>query len=322
MDNMKNKSVRLITELPAIDVAEVRSEWFYVDGFRVNSNVHEMANALRADRAFRECRFHPMGNNGGYEGAATLFVYFPDEIYTRGSIGFRDVGVEESINQFFVNAKSITNGKVRWHKWQHHTSGSTNMKRAIKSAKEHLRALSTSDIVDITVTDVSGALRDRVDAADRETTNKKIVLRDLLDPTGALTSELRLMIAKDYEFGNEALRGDVINYLDSIDAEKSETSRKIMITLAIIYPPRREGMEQQIVTQKLGEPLLLSGYINDSAIIEKLNKNPNVVYSESTLPADTRAKLATLSINEAGRYVDGLGARVSANVYYLAADCE
>jgi hypothetical protein len=321
MDNMKNKAVRLIDELPTLHKDEVRSEWFYIDGYRVNSSLYEMATELRADRAFRKVKFIPAQMNS-HTGANALYVYFPDEIYTRGAIGYGDVGIDESVELFYVNSKSISNQKVRWHRWQHHVSGSSNMKRAVKTAKQHLRAFNTSEVTDITCHDVASALRERVNAADQETTNKKIALRDLLDPKGALTHELRGMIQRGHAFSDSTLQDNIVSYLDAIDEEKSEVSRKIMITLAIVYPPRVEGMEQQIVTQAVGEPFKLSGNISNRAIVNALSRSGDVIYSESTLPEQLRSKLSALSILEKGTYVDGLGTRVSDRVYYLAEDCE
>ena len=291
---------------------------YWVDGVAVTERCYHFCIRLRQDRAFMGCKFGM--NHVSHRPVSSMFVYFPDEIYCRGTIGYGDIGVESFINKYYVEAEGINNRKIRPNKRQYSMLGRDNITKGVKLAKQYLRKKSIEQVVDNTAYKLSQSLSAEKDCKTEAEDAAMDLLHKQLSRNGALTAELANMVRTDYEFKNEAVRESIVAYMDTIDDEIVISSRNIRIALVLVHPPHTLGASHEVTVQRGRTHLNLAKRVYAGDITRALQGSMEETYTPETLPEDIAQKLATLNVIEGHTYVEGVGCRHSENVYYIAED--
>lgn len=269
---------------------------------------------MLANRAFAKCRFAKDAASG-----RSIWVYFPDEIYARGRIGFKDIGVNEVVRKFFVHAKSVANFKVKWDKEAYNIAGSENLKRAVRLACKHLREYTMADVLDETVelaVDSLNALR----VADRRSCGDLLTeLIERMHGGGDVEREFRNMISSGYEFINPKVREDIATYLDAVDNKQATISRKVRVSLVTVTNESELAPMTVRVTNSICPIDMvkenIAGQMHQYIMVDNYDE-----YSVEAVPENIRGAVSTLSIVEPNHYIDGVGIRVSNNVFYIMED--
>jgi hypothetical protein len=312
---------KLVSELHKFDDTKTEEDGgdYYVDGVKVTSSCYVFCHALRRDYAFKGCKFG-VENGNIYGTRASVFLYFPDEIYCRGTVGYGDVGVNATINKFYVEADHIHNYKVKNNRRTHHILGSADVAKAVKLVKKHLRKLSLSKIVSLTAYKLTSALSQEKETKSEAEKHAMFNLREMLTRSGALTAELVNMVTIGYEFKDESVREAVVSYMDTIGEDIEVSSRNISIALVLVHPPHSDGADHEITVQRGEKHLNLRTRVYVSEVLLSLENAEVETYTPDTLPENIRAKISTLNILPENSYVDGIGCRQSENIYYIAED--
>jgi hypothetical protein len=291
---------------------------FWIDGIKVTYPCYTFCMALRKDRAFRGCKFGTTFISAGF--VSIVWVYFPDEIYCRGVIGFGDIGVSATINKYYVEAESIANNKISGRHRQHNMMGREDVSKAVQLAKRHLRKKTLAEIVSNTAYKLSSNLSQAKDTKSEAEEEAMDALRKMLTRSGMLTAELANMVKTDYEFKDEHVREGIVAYMETIDEEIEVSARNIRIALVLVHPPHSPGAPHEITVQRGRTHLNLSTRVYSGDILRSLQDVMEETYTPETLPEDIAYKIATLNVLEGNDYVDGMGCRQSENIYYIAED--
>ena len=316
-----SKNILLISELAKQRTADngvVNGEHF-LDGVRVNADLYQFGIELRFTRGFRDCKFGAMTASGITR--SEVFVYFPDELYCRGVIGYGDIGVNEVIVKYFVNSRHIKNGKIAAWRETHSVLSSANLKKAIGHAKTYLREFTMPDIYRISKCEVGNA----IDGVKNETylAKRKLIesIEEGLRDTGFLTLEFRNMLASGYQFQDAELKERVVNYLQSIDDHNATMGRKVKVSMVVVYPQLNEQHDAKVTVYTSDTPIDFNkGWISTTMDSAMQQSAVTHTYTRSTVPEDIKGAVQSLSIVEVNQYVDGLGYRTSNNIFYIVQD--
>lgn len=313
---------RLVSDLqpaPEQEITGIENGQHYVDGFPVKEATFEFCKVIRHDRAFRGCKF---GVSKGEQWSAVerVYVYFPDEIFCRGRIGYGDVAVNQIVYKYFIEAKSITNNKIHRDRKQHNMLTSGNINVALRKAKEHLRSFKMDKIAELTAGNLAISLRNVKTTTAEAESDAMDVLRGKLTRTGPLTLELMSLVKSEYMFKDDSVREAILTYADTIGDADATVKRDISITLVLVHPPHTQGAEHTITVQRAKDILNLNSGVFVHTIVKLFDEVPIEKYTPETLPDAIKTKISALNILDADTYVDGLGVRQSENIYYLAED--
>ena len=292
---------------------------YYLDGVRVNADLYQFGIELRATRGFRDCKFGAMTASGITR--SEVFVYFPDELYCRGVIGYGDIGVNEVIVKYFVNSRHIRNGKIAAWRDKHSVLSSANLKKAIGHAKTYLREFTMPDIYRISKSEVGDAMDKVKDESYQAKRKLSEAIEAGLKDTGFLTLEFRHMVASGYQFQDAEFKERVVNYLQSIDDHNAVLGRKVKVSMVVVYPQLHEQHDAKVTVYTSDTPIDFNkcwiATTMDSAMQQSAVTH---TYTRSTVPEDIKGAVQSLSIVEVNQYVDGLGYRTSNNIFYIVQD--
>ena len=288
---------------------------FLLDGVLVPEQVKILCEALRGQRAFADCLFGVGRDRVMTSTQRSVFVYFPDEIFARGTIGYGLVGITRPCNKYFVSAHGITNKKVSDHRELHYTASSDNISRAMGFAKQYLKKYSTETVLKVTFDELSYLVKESLTAAFSNRHSKQRILERGLDSRegGLLAAELRHMVNIGYEFTNSDLAFEVKNYLFTVDEEKKQQTRKVVVTFVMV-----DNLHKEFVVRKVPHPINLDTFSYD--VMGLLQMSESAHYTEETLPGEVLGAVSSLNILDSGQFVDGLGWRQSESIYYLVSD--
>jgi hypothetical protein len=292
----------------------------FVDGVRVTRQVYIFCTKLRKQHAFKQCLFGVSSEWEADRVNESVWVYSPDEIFARGSVGYGDIGVTEIVRKFYVETEQIRNHKVRSHRRQYNMTSSDSVERMIVASKKHLRPYALTKIVDLTAFKLTQSLSAEKDATSEAESVAMSALEKMLTRSGALTAELANMVKVGYEFKDETVKDAMVAYMDTIDGDIKVSSRNVSIALVLVHPPHGDGAEHKITVQRGQHHLNLRKRVYESDVERAFKDAPIERYTPDTLPEDVAHKIAGLNVMTVGSYVDGTGLRQSDNIYYIAED--
>jgi len=260
--------------------------------------------------AFKEFRDAVLDKIPGTEACmrdnSSAYIYRPGDTHALGLIGWDDLRVKrpnhDSVKEFYVSTRRITNSKYRSNLWQHYVFGYKSMKSAVKSAQAFLvpytcaeAASATRPVVRTAVNSFSSAISNRFRKAMEKVTGVTYYHGQL---KGAFWQEVRHMNFASPEV--QAERDELFILHDAADAVRGLEASDFT------YVGFRDNYGQTVAdvctVHQLG-----SGYtVTDDQVVPA-----------EALPEWMQGRIAVLRMIEAERYVEGVGLRVDDRIFYV-----
>tara|TARA_R110001606_G_scaffold246131_1_gene394220 strand:+ start:37 stop:897 length:861 start_codon:yes stop_codon:yes gene_type:complete len=254
----------------------------------------------KVSEAFRGVSFAKMGGN-------RLWVYYPDEPYPMGYIGYGDFRTETvGDDQYIVGSRTIINDKYGSYQDQHNMKMTVNVETAIRNAKRFLRNFSPQEMAKSKLRTVCSQSQDSLGDISTEYRNK---MRELFDHesrnTNKMLTELRNLVDTGHEFVDAAFGSELRAMFELSDNEKALKDKPIHM-----YFVR--------VSEKFGKQTFDVGTIDNvqksSYHVEMSNEFKR--YTDD-LPEEIMGKLSVLTMVENDSYVDDVGYRAAEGMFYV-----
>ena len=252
---------------------------------------------------FRGVKFVKMRSN-------KVWVYYPDEPYPMGYIGYGDFRTEVcGDDQYMVASRKITNDKYGDYQDQFRMKMSGNMDTAIRNAKRFLRNFSPHEMAGAN----AKLLRSKANDAPEMLGSKfRKSMRELFDHEtgnktgsfkGRMLTELRHLVDSDHGF----VDGEFGHQLRQM-FEMGDAWRESFLKTVDVYFVR--------VFEKFGKQTFQVTELDDVRDYNPRISDQFLTYTDD-LPEDIMGKLAVLSMTEDGNYVDDVGMRVDQGMFYV-----
>jgi len=254
----------------------------------------------KVSEAFRGVSFAKMGGN-------RLWVYYPDEPYPMGYIGYGDFRTETvGEDQYMVGSRTITNDKYGSYQDQHNMKMTGNLDTALRNARRFLRNFSPQEMAKSKLRTVCSQSQDSLGDISTEYRNK---MRELFDHesrnTNKMLTELRNLVDTGHEFVDAAFGSELRAMFELSDNEKALKDKPIHM-----YFVR--------VSEKFGKQTF------DVGTIDNVQKSSYQVEMSSEfkrytddLPEEIMGKLSVLTMVENDSYVDDVGYRAAEGMFYV-----
>ena len=257
----------------------------------------------RLQGVFRGVKFVKMRSN-------KVWVYYPDEPYPMGYIGYGDFRTEVcGDDQYMVASRKITNDKYGDYQDQFRMKMSGNMDTAIRNAKRFLRNFSPHEMAGAN----AKLLRSKANDAPEMLGSKfRKSMRELFDHEtgnktgsfkGRMLTELRHLVDSDHVF----VDGEFGHQL-RLMFEMGDAWRESFLKTVDVYFVR--------VFEKFGKQTFQVTELDDVRDYNPRISDQFLTYTDD-LPEDIMGKLAVLSMTEDGNYVDDVGMRVDEGMFYV-----
>jgi len=191
---------------------------------------------------------------------------------------------------------------------QYYMAMSVNLSTAVRNAKKYLRPLTTKDMA---IDEYDRMLKLADKSKDKAELIKSNAHMDLLRHTtsgkpNALVEYMRTLISVGHEFTDKELEGSLLNYF-KVEEEANVLKKKKVKTLFVrIY--EKYGKQVFDVVSVIKNPQRW-GHIADSL----------TTYDKDKVPEYIMGKVSMLSMVDNGHWVDDVGYRVDATMFYVTA---
>lgn len=246
------------------------------------------------------------GTEPHMRGNSSAYIYRPGDTHALGLIGWDDLRVKrnnsDSVREFYVSTRGITNAKYRSNLWQHHVLGYKSMKSAVKSAQSFLvpytcaEAVSaTRPIVKTAVNGFSNVVSTKFRKAMEKFTGVTYYLGQL---KGAFWQEVRHMNFASPEV--QAERNELFALHDAAEAVRGLEASEF------VYVGFRDNYGQTVADVCTVHQLGAGYTVTDEQVIPF-----------EALPEWMQGRIAVLRMIEAERYVEGVGVRIDDRIFYV-----
>ena len=257
----------------------------------------------RLQGVFRGVKFVKMRSN-------KVWVYYPDEPYPMGYIGYGDFRTEVcGDDQYMVASRKITNDKYGDYQDQFRMKMSGNMDTAIRNAKRFLRNFSPHEMAGAN----AKLLRSKANDAPEMLGSKfRKSMRELFDHEtgnktgsfkGRMLTELRHLVDSDHGFVDGAFGHQLKQMFEMGDAWRESLNKTVNVYFVRVF-------------EKFGKQTFQVTELDDVRDYNPLISDQFVTYTDD-LPENIMGKLAVLSMTEDGNYVDEVGMRVDEGMFYV-----
>ena len=235
----------------------------------------------------------------------------PNEPYAMGFIAYGDYQTEVKADQssYIVSSRHIRNMKYADYNDQHYMSMSINLDTAVRNAKKYFRPLTTKDMA---LDKEHDMLQKAKDTESRASNTRSNALSDLLAKSNRtlnieynpMLEYMRTLVKVGHEFTDKELESNLLNYFKLEQEHEALKSKGVKVSYVRIY-------------EKYGEQFFDVVPINEKnigSITETV-----VSYKHADVPQDVLGKVAVLSMVENNHWVDDVGYRVDATMFYVTA---
>jgi len=242
-------------------------------------------------------------------------MHMPNDPYVMGWIGYGDFLTTAKAMQssYVISSRHIMNYKYADYNDQHYMAMSINLSTAVRNAKKYLRPLTTKDMAldQWTEGDMRRKSKDTKSAMDVKRNN---TLSDLLAKNNRekkieynpMLEYMRTLVKVGHEFTDKELEGSLLNYF-KVEEEANVLKKKKVKTLFVrIY--EKYGKQVFDVVSVIKNPQRW-GHIADSL----------TTYDKDKVPEYIMGKVSMLSMVDNGHWVDDVGYRVDATMFYVTA---
>jgi hypothetical protein len=260
-------------------------------------------------KAFRGVLFTP-----DVDDKRRVYVHMPNDPYVMGYIGYGDfqTTVKAIQSSYVVSSRHIMNMKYADHNDQHYMAMSINLDTAVRNTKKYLRPLTTKDMAIDEWTEADMRRKSR-------NTESKLVgelgarQSDLLArynrqknlEHNPMLEYMRTLVKVGHEFTDKELENDLLSYF-TLEKEVEKTKYK---DVDVDYVRVYEKYGKQVFDIV---PLIRKEY-------GRSDLGNIITYDKDKVPEDVMGKMSVLSMVDNGHWVDDVGYRVDATMFYVTA---
>lgn len=241
--------------------------------------------------------------------AHEVLVAYPDQQYCMGTIGYGSFQKSTSNNVYAVSSRTIENDKYAAWSDEYHFVMTGDMKRAVKNAKTHLRPYAPKDFFALSISTARQLAEKPLSEANG------MAYRTQNDiPNHLLMNEIYRLHKSGHVFGDSILRNTIASWVDATDVQRAETERKTPACYVHVRSQTASAAPENQLVDFFITPNLRDAGWERSATIEAAT--PTTV-KVSDLHPDFVGKISVLSLLTDNDHVDGVGVRISNNVYWI-----
>jgi len=242
-----------------------------------------------------------------YNSGKKAWVYYPDEPYPMGYIGYGDFRTEvEGDAMYMVASRTITNDKYATYQDQHHMKMTINIATAVRNAKRFLRNFSPREMARANIKNAARKSQESEGGAGNEYRN---AMRGLFDhessQSNRMLTELRNLVDTGHEFIDASFGTELTTMFSLLDEYKSLKDKPIHCYFVRVF-------------EKFGKQTF------DVCMVDDLHKgawhaNVSTEFTRYTddLPEDIMGKVSMLAMVENDTYVDDVGYRADEGLFYV-----
>jgi hypothetical protein len=248
------------------------------------------------------------------------FAYYPDEVFARGKISYkdcRDIKRSEEKLTFNVSAKSIENNKTNHYNTDlYYRMSSTNITTGIRNAVKHLRAYTPIDVVTTTIGDVVSHRNSVGQNENYEIRQLSSYLCDSGVMCAKLKAELLHLHASGHNFVNPEYGEKLAQYITAFKAQ-AENSTMGQDYICVQVRTTSTGHEFTCVDvddhKQLAHDIMYDSR-RSCLRLSDMNAGTRVT---TELPDDVLSKVSVLTISDNDSFLDGVGYKYCDEVYYV-----
>ena len=243
-----------------------------------------------------------------------VYVHMPNDPYVMGYIGYGDFQTTAKAMQssYVVSSRHIMNYKYADYNDQHYMAMSINLSTAVRNAKKYLRPLTTKDMAldEWTEADMRRKSKNTKSAMDVKRNN---TLSDLLAKNNRekkieynpMLEYMRTLVKVGHEFTDKELESDLLSYFKLEEDANAVSSDGVDVDYVRVY----EKYGKQVFDIV---PLIRKEY-------GRSDLGNIITYDKDKVPEDVMGKVSVLSMVENNHWVDDVGYRVDATMFYVTA---
>ena len=241
-------------------------------------------------------------------------MHMPNDPYVMGWIGYGDFLTTAKAMQssYVISSRHIMNYKYADYNDQHYMAMSINLDTAVRNAKKYLRPLTTKDMAldEWTEADMRRKSKNTKSAMDVKRNN---TLSDLLAKNNRekkieynpMLEYMRTLVKVGHEFTDKELESDLLSYFKLEEDANAVSSDGVDVDYVRVY----EKYGKQVFDIV---PLIRKEY-------GRSDLGNIITYDKDKVPEDVMGKVSVLSMVENGHWVDDVGYRVDATMFYVTA---
>jgi len=272
-----------------------------------NLDIQDFMKGIR--RAFRGVLFTPDAGD-----KRRVYVHMPNDPYVMGYIGYGDFLTTAKAMQssYVISSRHIANYKYADYNDQHYMAMSINLSTAVRNAKKYLRPLTTKDMAldQWTESDMRRKSKDTKSAMEVKRNN---ALSDLLAKSNRtlnieynpMLEYMRTLVTVGHEFTDKELESNLLSYFALEKDVKAFSGNDVDVDYVRVY--EKYGKQVFDVVPLIREDSYRSALGNLTT------------YDKDKVPEDVMGKVSVLSMVENGHWVDDVGYRVDATMFYVTA---
>ena len=245
-----------------------------------------------------------------------VYVHMPNDPYVMGWIGYGDFlsTAKAMQSSYVISSRHIANYKYADYNDQHYMAMSINLSTAVRNAKKYLRPLTTKDMAldQQTESDMRRKSKDTKSAMDVKRNN---TLSDLLAKNNRekkieynpMLEYMRTLVKVGHEFTDKELESDLLSYFKLEEDANAVSSDGVDVDYVRVY-------------EKYGKQVFdVVPLIRDKARYGRSDLGNIITYDKDKVPEDVMGKVSVLSMVENNHWVDDVGYRVDATMFYVTA---
>lgn len=274
-----------------------------LDGFSTVHPLAEFANALRNNPGMRKLQFAPAPKSVRDVATNAIAVFLPGDEYVLGYIGTSSNSKGQRV--YMVCARGIRNDKYNTNNDKYHSQVSTNMDKAIKTAKTHLRSYSPIEAVNMDMYNVTEKVRSAKGNASGTIMSARYDVVSQSGAADAVLDELVHMYNSGYQFVDLKLKervGTYINAKAEHEAQANSAVHMYAVKVRVV-----DGVQKCTVTTIMDAHNRRQ--VSNDALVETMDM--------SDLPENIAGGIAVLTMAERGTYIPGVGIRTSETAFFV-----
>ena len=241
-------------------------------------------------------------------------MHMPNDPYVMVYIaygGFQTTVVADQ-SSYIVSSRHIRNMKYADYNDQYYMAMSVNLDTAVRNAKKYLRPLTTRDMAldEWTEADMRRKSKNTKSEMDVKRNN---TLSDLLAKSNRekkieynpMLEYMRTLVKVGHEFTDKELESELLSYFKLEEDANAISNEGIDVDYVRVY-------------EKYGKQVFdVVPLIRDKARYGRSDLGNLTTYDKDKVPEDVMGKVSVLSMVDNGHWVDDVGYRVDATMFYV-----